>query len=271
VFALKLLSVVAVIAASVLALILLIGYINANTPTWSYSIPVANATNAGVTLVNYKNATDPTWDQLIAFLRSDDTIRIKYDYPAYTCADFARTLHDNAEAKGIKCGFVAIEFYDRTIDFSIYDNGEGNFSPPVRSANIGHAVDVFHTTDGRMVYVDASSQSDLVSDRPEIRIAYVEKGMELNEIDLDWATDINYSFYESYKNTQLAFIADQRAYYRDRAAFDAKLASAKNVTTELKIEGDQLNARAIELNARKSRIGPFYFPIGIVKEKEIYW
>ncbi len=100
VLAVKMISVVAVIAASVLALIFLIGYINTNTPTWSYSIPVTNATNAGVTLVNYKNATDPTWDQLMAFLNSDDTIGIKYDYPSYTCADFARTLHDNAESKG---------------------------------------------------------------------------------------------------------------------------------------------------------------------------
>ena len=35
---------------------------------------------------------------------------------------------------------------------------------------------------------------------------------------------------------------------------------------------EQLNSRAVELNTRESRLGPFYYPIGIVKNKDaIYW
>jgi hypothetical protein len=272
VFAVKLLSVLAVIAASVFALILLISYINVNTPTWSYSIPVSNATGATVVLINYKNATDPAWNDLMTFLKADDTIDIKYEFPAFTCADFARMLHDKAEAKGIKSGFVAIEFYNRTIDFSIYDNGAPDFSPPVRSSDTGHGLNVFKTTDRGLVYVDASSQNDFVSDKPQVRIAYVEEGQELNEIDLDWTTDTSYSFYESYKRTQLDFISDQRGYYKDREDYDARLKANDNVlTAELKAENDQLNTRAIEINARKSRIGPFYYPIGVVKKMDVYW
>jgi hypothetical protein len=272
VFAVKLLSVVAVIAASVFALVLLVGYINVNTPTWSYSIPVSNSTGATVVLTNYKNATDPSWGDLMAFLKNDDTIKIRYVLPTFTCADFARTLHDKAEAKGIKSGFVAIDFYNRSMDFSIYDNGNGVFDPPVRSLDTGHAVNVFKTTDGKVVYVDVSSQSDLVSDKPEFRIVYVEEGQELNEIDIDWATDINYSFYESYKKTQLDFIADQRVYFKDLASYNARLTANDYILSpELKAESDRLNSRAIELNARKSRIGPFYFPLGIVKKVDTYW
>jgi hypothetical protein len=272
VFAVKLLSVAAVILASIFALILLIGYINVNTPTWSYSIPVSNATGATVALTNYKNATDPSWDSLMAFLKADDTIKIQYVFPDFTCADFARTLHDKAEAKRIKCGFVAIEFYNRSIDFSIYDNNNSKFKPPTRSPDVGHGLNVFKTTDRGLVYVDASSQSDFVSDKPEIRIAYVEEGQELNEIDLDWATNTSFGFYQNYKRTQLDFIADQRVYYKDLAAYEARLSANGNIMTpELKVENDQLNSRAVELNARKSRIGPFYYPIGIVKKLEPYW
>jgi hypothetical protein len=272
VLAVKLLSVIAVTAASIMALVFLIGYINVNTPTWSESIQVSNATGAAVVLTNYKNATDPTWDSLMAFLKADDTIKTRYVFPDFTCADFARTLHDKAEAKGIKCGFVAVEFYNRTMDYSIYDNGDGNFSPPTRSPDTGHALNAFNTVDRGLVYVDASSDADFVGDKPEVRIAYLEEGQELNEIDLNWAANISYSFYESYKKTQLDFIADQREFYNDLADYNVRL-SVKNYTTApaLKVENEQLNARIIELNARKDNIGPFYYPLGIGKEIDLYW
>jgi hypothetical protein len=158
------------------------------------------------------------------------------------------------------------------MDFSIYDNGDPDFSPPTLSFDTGHGLNVFKTTDKGLVYVDASSQEDFVSDKPQVRIAYIEEGQELNEIDLDWATDISYSFYESYKRTQLDFVSDQRGYNKDREDYEARLRANDNIlTAELKAENGQLNTRAIELNARKSRIGPFYYPIGIVKKIETYW
>ena len=229
VFAIKLLSVLAVFAASIIALIFLIGYINVNTPTWSYSIPVSNATGATVVLTNYKNATDPTWNGLMTFLNADDTIKNKYISPTFTCADFARMLHDKAEANGIKCAFIAVEFYNRTINYSIYDNGDPDFSSPSGSMDIGHALNVFNTIDKGIVYVDASSDADYVGDDAEVRIAYLEEGQEFNEIDLDWATNTSYSFYEGYKRTRLDVIADQRAYKKDLAAFEDRV-SAGNTT-----------------------------------------
>ncbi len=272
-YAVKLLSVVAVILAAIFTLILLISYINANIPAGPYTIPVSNATGASVVLINNKTATNPTWDGLMAFLKADDTIKIKYDFPDFTCADFARTLHDNAEASGIRCGFIAVEFENRTINYSIYDNGNGNFHPPTRSPDTGHGLNVFDTVDRGLVYVDASSDKDYVGSDAKVRIAYLAEGQELNEIDLDWATNTSYSFYESYKRTQLDFIADQRAFYKDLAAYNLKLSDNGYVATpDLKAESDRLNSRAVELNARKSRIGPFYYPIGIVKKIDTpYW
>jgi hypothetical protein len=272
VFGVKLLSVLAVIAASIFALIFLIGYINVNTPTWSYSLPVTNTTGAAVVLINNKTATDPAWNDLMTFLNSDDTIKIKYVYPDFTCADFARTLHDKAEASGIKCGVIAVEFYNLTMDYSIYDNGDPGFSPPSGSTDIGHALNVFNTVDRGIVYVDASSDANYVGDDAEVRIAYLEEGQEFNEIDLDWATNTSYSFYEGYKRTQLDFIADQRAYKKDLAAFEGRVSAGTTTGPELKLMNEQLNSRALELNVRKSLLGPFYYPIGIVKDKDaLYW
>lgn len=272
VYAVKVLSVVAVILAAIFTLILLISYINANIPAGPYSIPVSNATGATVVLINNKTATNPTWDSLMAFLKADNTIKIKYNFPGFTCADFARTLHDKAEASGIRCGFVAVEFENRTLNYSIYDNGYGDFHPPTRSPDTGHGLNVFNTVDRGLVYVDASSDKDYVGSDAKVRIAYMMEGRELNEIDLDWATNMSYSFYESYRSTQLDFIADQRAFYKDMADYNLKISDNGSVTTpDLKAENDRLNSRAVELNARKSRIGPFYYPIGIVKKMDLFW
>ncbi|OPY29017.1 MAG: AN1-like Zinc finger [Methanocella sp. PtaU1.Bin125] len=270
-FVVKVLSVLAVAAASILALILLISYIDVNTPTYKVSIPVSNATGATVALVNYKNATDPTYEQLMTFLEADDTIAIEYSYPNFTCADFARTLHDNAEADGIRCGFVAVDFYDTTVDYSIYDNGAGNFTPPVRRAEAGHGVNVFNTTDRGTVYIDASSRDDFAGETPQVRIVYLERGKELNSIDLDWATNASYTFYESYKNKHLALIFDQRKYYSDRQALDDLIRDSWYATPEMRQENEELNARALELNQRRESLGPFYYPQGIVKDYTIYW
>jgi hypothetical protein len=269
--AIKLLSVLAVIAACIIAFILLLSYVDTHTPTYTVSIPVSNAAGTAVSLVNYKNATDPTFSHLMEFLKADKTIETRYNYPNFTCADFARTLHDNAEAGGIRCGFVAIEFYDAAIDYSVYDNGNGKFSPPVRSSDIGHGIDVFNTTDRGLVFVDASSQVDYAGESPEVRITYLVEGKELNGIDIEWATNTSYSFYESYRKDYLSLIYDQRKYYNDRNALDAQLLASGSATYEMKLKNDELNSLAIDLNLRESRSGPFYYPQGIVKDYTIYW
>ncbi len=269
--AIKLLSVLAVIAASILALILLLGYIDSHTPTYTVPIPISNATGATVALVNYKNATDPTYDQLMNFLKADKTVTNKYSYPNFTCADFARRVHDNAEAAGIRCGFVAVEFLDTAIDYSVYDSGDGKFNPPTPSSDWGHGIDVFNTTDRGLIYVDAASQVDFEGETPEIRISYLEKGKELNGIDIDWAVNTSYAFYESYKKDHLSLIYDQREFNNDRRALEADIKAYGDANSETRLRIDQINNRAIELNVRKSRLGPFYFPQGITKDYTAYW
>lgn len=83
-----------------------------------------------LTLINYNNATNPTYDELIAFLKADKTDEHPYTR-GYSCADFARTLHNNAEKAGIKAGWVGVRSCD-------------------------HAFNVFNTTDRGLVYIDCT-------------------------------------------------------------------------------------------------------------------
>jgi len=83
-----------------------------------------------LTLTNYNNAVNPTYDQLLVFLKADRTDEQPYT-STYVCSDFAKTLHNNAEAAGIKAGWVGAE-----------------------GAN--HAFNVFETTDKGTVYIDCT-------------------------------------------------------------------------------------------------------------------
>jgi len=91
------------------------------------------ATGQKITLTNYENATDPTYADLLIFLKADKTDEQAYTN-AYTCADFAETLHNNAEKAGIKCAWVGCHF----------------------TQGIGHAFNEFNTTDQGIVYIDCT-------------------------------------------------------------------------------------------------------------------
>jgi hypothetical protein len=67
-----------------------------------------------------------------AFFASDLTQGERSYTSQYVCSDFARTLHNNAEAAGIKCAWVGCSF----------------------TRGIGHAFNEFQTTDKGIVYID---------------------------------------------------------------------------------------------------------------------
>jgi hypothetical protein len=115
-------------------------------------------------LDNNPDAQNPTYDQLISFIKEDDTNHIKYDYNKFVCADFAERLHNNAEQNGIRTAYVDIEFEDR---------------------DDGHTLNGFQTTDNGFVYIDCTGGSENV-DEYEVekydKISYLEIGeMETSE------------------------------------------------------------------------------------------
>jgi hypothetical protein len=88
-------------------------------------------------------AHNPTWAELKAFVEADNTDRHAYIPGKYTCGDFAETLHNNAEAAGIRAAIVAIELK----------------SPTMAGAIINHSLDAFETTDRGIMYIDDTSST----------------------------------------------------------------------------------------------------------------
>ncbi len=80
-------------------------------------------------LINYRNATNPTYDELIKFMRSDNT-------GMQTYAEAAIELHNNAEAAGIKTGVAEIEIYNQEYPY---------------------IVNVFTTQDKGLIYIQSDS------------------------------------------------------------------------------------------------------------------
>jgi flagellar motility protein MotE (MotC chaperone) len=85
-----------------------------------------------IILINQASAEDPTWEELLAFLKEDKTDKNLYVPGEYECGNFAQDLHNNAEARGIRCAFVAVHFYDAP----------------------AHALNAFKATDRGLVYID---------------------------------------------------------------------------------------------------------------------
>jgi hypothetical protein len=94
----------------------------------------ANATGATIVLCENKLANKPTKAELETFLNTDLTDEIPYEAPEWTCADYVREVHNNAELAGIKCYMVGVF--------------------PTSSDPMPHALLGVDTTDNGTVYVD---------------------------------------------------------------------------------------------------------------------
>jgi len=83
---------------------------------------------------------DPTYNEMMRFLRADDTDKTKYIEDKYECVEFSTDLCNGAEEEGIRCAYVNIRFPDGR----------------------GHAIVAFNTIDKGLTYVEPQFD-DLVS------------------------------------------------------------------------------------------------------------
>ncbi len=89
---------------------------------------------ADLSLADNASAHNPTYKELLDFLYEDATDQNLYVDDVYMCGSFARDLHNNAEAHGIRAAFVAIHFYNE----------------------LPHAINAFKTTDRGLVFIDVT-------------------------------------------------------------------------------------------------------------------
>jgi hypothetical protein len=111
-----------------------------------------------VTITNHQNAHNPTMAELKAFLKEDQTENYVYSDTSFVCTNYAVMLHDNAEAHGIRCALVGVE----------YATPDG-----------GHALNAFQTMDEGLVFVDDTGASNTTGFD---RFAKVTMGQPVSEV-----------------------------------------------------------------------------------------
>jgi hypothetical protein len=235
---------IAIVVGIAILFILSIGSIAAYeymfAPVWDEHLPLLNAMGKAVTITDYRNATNVTYANLTIFLENDHTEDMLYVDPNYTCSDFAVALHDSAEAHGIKCGIVNVQF-------------EGQ--------PIGHAFDVFSTSDKGLVFVDAtglnaSQRSQNMT--PGKAAVYLKNGSQFGEIALNQTGgDFNYTFYldrkqkiDVYKNEIDIWEANYSQYKDDFNAWNDSETELYNKFVSYSADVKNYNAQLASYNAQ---------------------
>jgi hypothetical protein len=147
-----------------------------------------------IKLKNNPQAVNVSYKDLLDFVRQDPTDFLPYverNNPGgqipFVCSDFAEMLHNNAEAAGIRAGYVSIDWV---------------------GGDIGHAVDAFETTDQGLVFIDCTGKSDysqLEQNEDNVtlgswdKVAYIVVGYEYGVINITYAKSADYSFYQSFE------------------------------------------------------------------------
>jgi hypothetical protein len=106
-----------------------------------------------VDLIDNLTATNPSWSQLISFLSQDFTDRNVYILGVYDCSQFSQSIHNNAEAAGIRTAEVHIDFENEIT---------------------GHALNAFLTTDYGLVYVDCTERDTIARVKVEKEYRAIE-------------------------------------------------------------------------------------------------
>jgi len=101
---------------------------------------------------------NPTFAEARDFILKDPTNRNRFVPHQYECRHFATDVDHNAEAAGLRCGFVLLG----------YERGQ-------------HAVVAFETTDQGLIYIEPQTDAAL---HPEVGGRY--QGKEIKEILIAW-------------------------------------------------------------------------------------
>ena len=267
-----------------------------------YGIPYSKASGSRIILIDNESAGDPSWDELVLFLEADDTEKNLYEVDSFVCGDFAEMLHNNAEASGIKAGWVALTFED--------------WDP--------HALNVFSTTDRGLVYVDCTRSNVSANDEEDIlrcnqdKVAYLVPGKVYGTISIDKVTSIDYGFYEDYTLNWNLINVEYKAYslevsehnrgveaynatvdrhHKDIEAYEEAVGGRTVISDPLEYarlsemqqkiigQGNDLYTMRQEINANKAildewiddldsdkeKIGCYWQPFGVVLATDVYW
>ena len=181
--------------------------------------------------------------------------------PSFLCGAFAQEVHNNAEARGIRSAWVAIDFKD---------DPDGH----------GHALNAFNTVDKGLVFIDCTGNGlfNIVggTQADADKVAYLAIGQECGVISIEVAASFDYGFYEVYKQKQAEYDKKLEAYNTEVDAYNQALGGRHSLPepeySQFLQWAARLNAMDAELQALANEIGDSYWePLGIVISIEIYW
>lgn len=107
-------------------------------PAWFESRLDEISVPGGYGMANRIGAKNPTYDELVDFIKKDQTDKTPYEIYEYSCLDYARDVHNNAEAAGIRAGLVIV-------------------NQSSKWAINRHALNVFDTIDKGLIFIDCTS------------------------------------------------------------------------------------------------------------------
>jgi len=225
---------------------------------------VSGPTGVMIQLVNNDAATDVSWDYLMQFVLEDYTDESPYIEDLQMCGSFAETLHNNAEAAGIRAAWVSIEL-------------EGQ--------EIGHALNAFVTSDRGLVFIDCTGEdsSSLVVAGVEPgscdydKVAYVQVGEPYGLVSVRYAKLPSYLFFSEYSAAWERYMDDLNRYnalvdeYNSLVGGRTLVAGSPEAGAARRLYGE-IQVLRVDLEVQQELLGQCQWnSLGIVKRVEIYW
>lgn len=141
------------------------------------TVPLFDSQDKPVQLRNYHHATNVSLARLMEFIRTNPVNLATFQPGKFVCTEFGQALHNAAEAAGLRCGLVYVEF----------EKGEN------------HVLNAFETTDKGIVYVDCTGTFAPGAPRAEFdTFGYLKVGKKYGRLQLALgAPDPNH--YERYE------------------------------------------------------------------------
>jgi hypothetical protein len=225
-----------------------------------------------IELKNDPQAINISFRSLQDFIHQDTTDLLPYierDNPdgltPFVCSDFAELLHNNAEAAGIRAGYVSIDWV---------------------SGDIGHAINVFETTDQGLIFIDCTGKSDYsqveegennITLGSWDKVAYLVVGRKYGVISSAYAESGDYSFYERFegkwqelKDKLAAYNAEVKLYnqeIRDSVFMEGSPELVRIKAWEVRLTEQENTIGELSLEVGYSR----FRPLGIVDNYVIHW
>lgn len=211
-------------------------------------------------------AEDPSWELLRWFILDDDTDEQPYIEDSFVCADFAATLHDRAEAVGIKAAYVSVVLADGP----------------------GHALNAFKTTDHGLVFIDCTGQGLNAATSGGIagsqyttknydKVAYLGEGYEYGLISIDRAYYFDYEFYGQWMRQWEEYLEKIKVYEQKADAYEEAVGGRTVITDPdeyamLQSMHEELESLREELETQEDILGSYRWePLGLVTDFYIHW